>query len=100
AVGFALTETSPGQDTVYVMLVSKPFWEKRQMSAVAVPLAGLCSGMGSPPRVQELFAVENTPSAATLKSRSRPGVETPAVVGSTAHISLPVTPGAELLSAI
>src|SRR6266849_2577143 len=82
------------------MLVSNPLCEKRQMSAVAVPLAGRCNGMGFPPRVQELFTVENTPSAATFKSRSRPGEETPAVVGSTTTMSFPVAPGAELLSAI
>src|SRR5437879_2169856 len=82
------------------MLVSKPLCEKRQMSAVAVPLVGRCSGMGFPPNVQELFAVENTPSPATLKSRSRPAVETPAEVGSTTMMSFPVALGAEPLKAI
>src|SRR5216683_1696459 len=82
------------------MLVSSPLCEKRQMSAVEVPLAGRGSGIALPPSVQELFAVLNVPSAATFKSRSLPGTETPAVVGSTTTMSLPVAAGALLLSAI
>src|SRR5215469_17011534 len=80
------------------MLVSNPLWEKRQMSALAVPLAGRCSRMGLPPSAQELFVVENAPSAATLRSRSLPGEEMPAVVGSTTTMSLPVAVGDELVS--
>src|SRR5215472_1461316 len=80
------------------MLVSNPLWEKRQTSVVAVPLAGRCSGMGLPPSAQELFKVENAPSAATLRSRSLPGEEMPAVVGSTTTMSLPVAAGDELVS--
>ena len=97
---FAITVTSPGPDTVYVMLVSNPLCEKRQMSAVAVPLAGRTSGIGLPPSVHALFTVENTPSAATLESRSFPGTDAPAVVGSTTTMSFLVALGAALLSAI
>src|SRR5690348_12265928 len=79
------------------MLVSNPLCEKRQMSAVAVPVAGRCSGTGLPPSAQELVAVENAPSAATLRSRSLPEEETPAVVGSTTTMPLPVAAGDELV---
>src|SRR5229473_5938712 len=82
------------------MLVSSPLCEKRQMSAVEVPLAGRGSGIALPPSVQELFAVLNVPSAATFKSRSLPGTVTPAVVGSTTTMSFPVAAGALLPSAI
>src|SRR2546425_5419601 len=82
------------------MLVSNPLCEKRQMSAVDVPLAGRTTGIALPPSVHELLAVENTPSAATFKSRSLPATDTPAVVGSTTTMSLPVALGAALLSVI
>src|SRR5579859_313691 len=82
------------------MLVSNPLCEKRQMSAVAVPLAGRCSEIGLPPKAQEFVAVENIPSAATLRSKSLPGEEVPAVVGSTTTMSLPVAAGNELVSAM
>src|SRR5215472_14945030 len=82
------------------MLVSNPLWEKRQTSVVAVPLAGRCSGMGLPPSAQELFKIENAPSAATLRSRLLPAEEIPAVVGSTTTMSLPVAAGDELVNAI
>src|SRR5712664_41163 len=82
------------------MLVSKPLCEKTQMSAVEVPLAGRGNGIALPPSVQELFVVENAPSAATSRSKSFPGTETPAVVGSTTTVSLPLAAGAALLSAI
>src|SRR6266852_1672089 len=97
---FEITATSPGQDTAYVMLVSNPLCEKTQMSAVPVPPAGRGNGIALPPSVQELFVVENAPSAATFKSKSFPGTEIPAVVGSTTTISLPLAAGAALLSAI
>ena len=97
---FEVTVTSPGPLTVYVMLVSRPLWEKRQMSAVAVPVASRGSGMGLPPSVQELVAVENAPKAATLRSRFVAGEKMPAVVGSTTTMSLPVALGAEVLSAM
>src|SRR5579864_4919634 len=82
------------------MLVSRPLAEKRQISAVATPEDGRSSGNGFPAREQESLRVENAPRAATFKSRSLPGSETPAVVGSTTTISLPPAVGAELESAI
>src|SRR5947209_7799409 len=80
------------------MLVSSPLCEKRQMSAVEVPLAGRCSAIGLPPSVHVLLSVMNSPSAATFRSRSLPGTETPAVVGSTTMMSFPVAAGALPLS--
>src|SRR5215467_13845768 len=80
------------------MLASNPLWEKRQISAVAVPVPGRCKRIGLPPSVHELVAVENVPSAATLRSKSVAGKEMPAVVGSTTMMSLLVAVGAELLS--
>src|ERR671924_487665 len=82
------------------MLVSNPLCEKRQMSAVAVPVAGRCSGIGLPLRAQEFVAVENAPRAATLRSKSFPGEEMPTVVCSTTTMSLPVAAGDELVSAM
>src|SRR5213082_672318 len=82
------------------MLVSNPLCEKRQISAVAVPLAGRCNGTELPPSTQELVAVENAPSAATLRSKSLLGEDIPAVVGSTTTMSLPVVAGDELVSAM
>src|SRR2546427_8318602 len=82
------------------MLVSNPLCEKMQMSAVTVPLTGRCSGIALPPRVHVLLLVTNRPSAATFKSKSLPGTEIPAVVGSTTTMSFPVAAGAMLLSAI
>src|SRR5215467_6773024 len=82
------------------MLVSSPLCENRQISAVAVPVAGRGNGTGFPPSVQELFAVENSPSAATFKSKLLPGWEIPAVVGSTTTMSLPVAAGEELFRVI
>src|SRR5215467_6155416 len=80
------------------MLVSNPLRENRQISAVAVPLVGRFSGIGFPPSAQELFAVENAPSAATFRSKSLAGEEMPAVVGSTTTMSLPAAAGDELVS--
>jgi hypothetical protein len=76
------------------MLVSRPLSEKRQMSGVAVLLDGRYSFTGFPPNVHELFATEKIPRAATFKSTSFPGTDTPAVVGSTTTMSLPVAVGA------
>src|ERR1700730_19178390 len=70
------------------MLASSPLCEKRQTSAVATPLCGRVSITGLPPRVQELFIAEKMPSAATSKSTSLPGTDTPAVLGSTTTMSL------------
>src|SRR5277367_304724 len=95
-----MTVTSPGPVTVYVMLVSSPLSEKTQMSYVVLPLAGLGSGMGLPVSEHALVAVENMPSAATLRSTSFPCALMPAVVGSTTVMSLPVDAGDALLSAI
>src|SRR4029077_17927748 len=95
-----ITATSPGPETLYVMLVSSPLCENRQISAVALPLNGGCSTTGLPPSVQLLFTVENVPRAATFKATSAPGTETPAVVGSTTTMSLPVATGHELVSVI
>src|SRR6267142_3504745 len=80
------------------MLVSSPLAEKRQMSAAATPLEGRSNGTGFPARLQELVRVENAPSAATFKSTSAFGKETPAVVGSTTIMSLPLAEGAALVS--
>ena len=44
--------------------------------------------------------MENAPSAATFKSTSALGMETPAVVGSTTMMSLAVTAGAVLVNGI
>src|SRR5260370_15818 len=78
------------------MLASRPLAENTQMSAVTTPLPERSKGTGFPASEHELFAVENTPSAATFKSRSLPGTETPAVVGSTTTISFAVAAGATL----
>src|SRR6266446_2324228 len=94
---FEITAMSTGPETVYVMLVSNPLCEKTQMSAVEIPLAGRGNGIAFPPSVQELFVVENAPSAATFRAKSFPGTEIPAVVGSTTTTSLPLGAGAELL---
>jgi len=96
----AMTATSPGPVTVCVMLASSPLCEKRQTSAVATPLCGRVSVTGLPPSVQELLITENMPRAATSKSTSLPGMETPAVVGSTTTMSLPDTSGAPALNEI
>src|SRR5579864_7280302 len=82
------------------MLVSRPPGEKAQMSVVATPLAGRCNTTGFPARKHELLATENAPSAPTLKSRSSPSTETPAVVGSTTTISFDAAIGAALVSEI
>src|SRR5260370_41527418 len=79
------------------MLVSRPLAEKRQMSAAATPVAGRCNGTGFPASEQELVAVEKTPRAATLRSTSAFGRETPAVVGSTTMMSWAVAEGAPLV---
>src|SRR5216683_905446 len=55
-------------------------------------LAGRSNVTGFPASEHELFVVENAPSAATFKSRSLPGTETPAVVGSTTTMSFAVPP--------
>src|SRR5882757_9886193 len=80
------------------MLVSSPLAEKRQMSAAATPLGGRSNGTGFPARLQELVMVEKAPRAATFKSTPAFGKETPAVVGSTTIMSLPVAVGAALVS--
>src|SRR3981189_3772340 len=80
------------------MLVSSPLAEKRQMSAAATPLGGRSNGTGFPARVKELVMVENAPSAATFKSTPAFVKETPAVVGSTTIMSLPLAEGAALVS--
>src|ERR1700730_4225862 len=82
------------------MLASSPLCEKRQTSAVATPLCGRVSITGLPPSVQELFTAEKMPSAATSKSTSLPGTDTPAVVGSTTTMSLPEISGAPALNEI
>src|SRR5579863_2674290 len=97
---FAITVTSPGPDTAYVMPVSSPRSENTQRSKVELPLAGLCSATGLPESEQELFATENMPSAATLMSTSLPCALTPAVVGSTTTMSLPVAFGETALNAM
>src|SRR5260370_14728024 len=79
------------------MLVSRPLAEKRQMSAAATPLAGRCNGTGFPASEQELVAVEKAPRAATLRSTSAFGRDTPAVVGSTTMMSWAVAEGAPLV---
>src|SRR5216684_2221370 len=80
------------------MLVSRPLAEKRQMSAAASPLEGRSRGTGFPASVQELVMVEKAPSAATFKSTPAFCKETPAVVGSTTIMSLPLAEGAALVS--
>src|SRR5882762_4560901 len=82
------------------MLVSNPLAEKRQMSAAATPLPGRCKGTGFPASEQELVIGEKAPRAATFKSAPAFGKETPAVVGSTTMMSLPLAEGAELVSEI
>src|SRR5712664_19758 len=82
------------------MLVSRPPAENRQTSVAAVPLAGRCNSTGFPASEQELLVTENAPSAATFRSTSAPGTDTPAVVGSTTTMSFPATSGAPLVSEI
>src|SRR5215475_8824590 len=89
----ATTDTSPDPETLYVMLVSRPLCEKIQISAVEAPIAGRTSGIGFPASVHELFAALNAPIAATFKSTSPFGCETPAVVGSTTTMSLSIAVG-------
>src|SRR6266702_7060708 len=79
------------------MLVSNPDCEKRQMSAAIVPEAGRASGTGLPPRLQALVEVLKTPSAATLRSKETEELSTPAVVGSTTVMFLPLIEGLELV---
>src|SRR5258708_14202150 len=82
------------------MPVSSPLAEKRQMAAAATPLEGRSNGTGFPARLHEFVTVENAPSAATFKSTPAFGKETPAVVGSTTMMSLPLADGAALVSEI
>src|SRR6267154_645918 len=82
------------------MPVSSPLAEKRQMSAAATPVAGRCRATGFPASEHELVIVEKAPSAATFKSTPAFGKETPAVVGSTTMMSLPLADGAALVSEI
>src|SRR5579883_1822066 len=82
------------------MLVSSPLCEKTQMSAAEVPLAGRKRTTGFPVREQVFVAVANAPIAPTFKSTLLPGEETPAVVGSTTTMSLPVAFGAPLVRTI
>src|SRR5216683_2076199 len=79
------------------MLESRPLAEKRQMSATATPVAGRCKATGFPASEQELLAVEKAPRAATFRSTSALGRETPAVEGSTTTMSLDVAEGAALV---
>src|SRR5258708_25835249 len=80
------------------MLVSSPLAEKRQMSAAATRMEGRSKSTGFPARLQELVMVEKAPRAATFKSTPAFGKETPAVVGSTTIMSLPVAVGVALVS--
>src|SRR5438445_7226275 len=80
------------------MLVSRPPAENRQMPAAASPLEGRRKDTGFPASAQEFVIVEKEPRAATFKSTSAFGRETPAVVGSTTMMSLPIAPGAALVS--
>src|SRR5258706_15273250 len=75
------------------MLVSRPLAEKRQMSAAVAPVEGRCRGTGFPASEQELLAVEKAPRAATFRSTSAFGRETPAGVGSTTMMFLAVAAG-------
>src|SRR5260221_3974065 len=79
------------------MLVSRPLAENKQMSAATTPVAGRCKGTGFPASEHELAVVEKTPRAATFRSTSAFGRETPAVVGSTTMMSLAVAEGAALV---
>src|SRR5260221_13934167 len=76
------------------MLVSRPLTENKQMSAATTPR---CKGTGFPASEHELAVVEKTPRAATFRSTSAFGRETPAVVGSTTMMSLAVANGAALV---
>jgi hypothetical protein len=67
------------------------------MSAAASPVAGRGSVTGFPASEQELLAVEKTPRAATLRSTSAFGRETPAVVESTTTMSFAEAEGAALV---
>src|SRR5258707_7887618 len=78
------------------MLVSRPLAENKQMSAATTPVAGRCKGTGFPASEHELAVVEKTPRAATFRSTSAFGRETPAVGGSTTMMSLAVAAGAAL----
>src|SRR5260370_27652274 len=82
------------------MLVSRPLAEKRQMSAAVAPVAGSRKGTGFTASEQEVLAVEKTARAATSRSTSAFGRETPAVVGSTTMMSLPAAVGAAAVSEI
>src|SRR5260221_5169217 len=79
------------------MLVSRPLAENKQMSAATTPVAGRCKGTGFPASEHELAVVEKTPRAATFRSTSAFGRETPAVVGSTTMMSWAVAEGAALV---
>src|SRR2546430_15419026 len=76
------------------MLLSSPLAEKTHMSAVALPLVGRCSTTALPAKTQELLTVENAPNAATFRSTSAPGTDTPAVVGSTTTMFFSIAAGA------
>src|SRR5258707_15384287 len=78
------------------MLASRPLAEKRQMSATATPVAARCKATGFPASEQELLAVENAPRAATFRSTSALGRETPAGGGAATTMSLGVGGGAAL----
>src|SRR6266404_351503 len=79
------------------MLASRPLAEKRQMSATATPVAGRCKATGFPASEQELLGVKKAPRAATFRSTSALGRETPAVEESTTTMSLDVAEGAALV---
>src|SRR5260370_41381560 len=79
------------------MLASRPLAEERQMSGTATPVAGRCKAAGFRASEQEVLAVENAPRAATFRSTSALGRETPAVEGSTTTMSLDVAEGATLV---
>src|SRR5258708_16462912 len=78
------------------MLVSRPLAENKQMSAATTPVAGRCKGTGFPASEHELAVVEKTPRAATFRSTSAFGRETPAVVGATTMMSFAVAEGGAL----
>src|SRR6266852_1381122 len=82
------------------MLVSRPLAEKMQRSKVETPDAGRANRAGLPASVQELFTVEKIPRAATFRSTSAPGCETPAVAGSTTTMSFPLASGVAGVKAI
>src|ERR1041384_701223 len=70
------------------------------MSVVAAPLAGRGSTTGFPAREQVFVPTEKTPRAAIFRSKSSPGKEIPAVVGSTTTMSILLASGASFVRAM